>query len=110
MNHINSQRSSHTFNNYQVTTGTMVFTIQQITAFFEDADQMALSHRTRIQLQEEGINAVTDLSDFDDATLKQVSENLKRPGGTIDAQGAIVRTQPFVLGAKILLNETSEVL
>lgn len=103
MNHINSQRSSHTFNNYQVTTGTMVFTIQQITAFFEDADQMALSHRTRIQLQEEGINAVTDLSDFDDATLKQVSENLKRPGGTIDAQGAIVRTQPFVLGAKSLL-------
>jgi hypothetical protein len=72
-NQIHSQRSSHTFNYFKFTTGKMVFTNQQITAFFEDADQMALSNRTCVQLAEEGINVVTDLSDFDDTTLKQVS-------------------------------------
>lgn len=81
----------------------MVFTNAQTTSFFEDADQMALSNRTRVQLVEEGIDNVTDLSDFDDASLKQVSENLKRPGGTVNAQGAIVPTPPFVLGAKSYL-------
>ena len=81
----------------------MVFTNAQTTSFFEDADQMALSNRTRVQLAQEGITNVVDLSDFDDATLKQVSENLKRPGGTVNAQGAIVPTPPFVLGAKSYL-------
>ena len=36
----------------------------QTTAFFEYADQMALSHRTRVFLQSEGINQVGDLVYF----------------------------------------------
>ncbi len=54
----------------------MVFTAQQLTAFFEAADQMAIPTATRIHLQTEGISTVNDLSEFLAADLKQISENL----------------------------------
>ena len=44
----------------------MVFTAPQKTAFFENANQMGLSHRTRVHLQREGIVQVRDLLDFAD--------------------------------------------
>ena len=84
----------------------MVFTAAQTTAFFEDADQMALPHETRQRLAVEGLTAVTDLQDFDDDTFKQLVENLRKPGGTIPdpnpqaPQGAVIPTPAFVIGAK----------
>ena len=84
----------------------MVFTAAQITSFFEDDDQMALPQRTRVQLQAEGLTVVADLLDFDDDSLKQMADNLRRPGGTVQdpnpnaAAGAMIPTPAFVLGAK----------
>ena len=52
----------------------MVFTIAQTTAFFEAADQMGIPGDTRVQLGEEGIEAVSDLSDLDKDTLTQVAD------------------------------------
>jgi hypothetical protein len=86
----------------------MVFTAQQLTAFFEAADQMAIPTATRIHLQTEGISTVNDLSEFLAADLKQISENLRRPSGRIPdpspnaPPGATIPQPPFVLGAKSL--------
>ena len=58
----------------------MVFTGAQITSFFEDADQMGLSHKTRVYLQGEDINHPDDLAEFmDKETWDQIIENCKRP-------------------------------
>ena len=43
----------------------MVLVAAQITAFFEDADQMGIPNDTVVQMQTEGITAVSDLADFD---------------------------------------------
>jgi hypothetical protein len=59
----------------------MVMTVNQMRAFFENADQMAMPDATIIQLQAEGISTVDDLMDFDKETLQQVANNLRRPGG-----------------------------
>jgi hypothetical protein len=84
----------------------MVLTAAQTTAFFESADQMSIPNATVIQLQNEGIETVDDLIDFDKDTLQQVADNLRRPGGRIPdptpgaAPGATIPTPPFVFGAK----------
>ena len=58
----------------------MVFTLLQQTAFFEDNDQMGLSNRTRVFLQNEGIQHPRDLADFaKDEHWSQIIENCKRP-------------------------------
>jgi hypothetical protein len=61
----------------------MVLTAAQTTAFFELPAQMAIAHDMRSQLQQEGIDNVVDLADFEKDTLKQVADNLRRPGGRI---------------------------
>jgi hypothetical protein len=43
----------------------MVLTAAQITTFFKTPTGMAIPHDTRIQLQAEGIDNVSDLVDFD---------------------------------------------
>ena len=43
----------------------MVLTAPQTTAFFENAGQMGLSNRTRLQLQLEGISMLEDLAEWD---------------------------------------------
>jgi hypothetical protein len=69
----------------------MVLPAAQTTAFFKQATQMAIPNVTIIALQNEGINNIGDLIDFDKATLTQVADNLRKPGGG----GA-----PLVFGAK----------
>ena len=45
----------------------MVFTAAQITSFFEDEDQMGLTHRTRtLSLNTEGIITVGELAEWKD--------------------------------------------
>jgi hypothetical protein len=84
----------------------MVFTIAQTTLFFEAQDQMGIPADTRLQLANEGIQAVSDLSDFYKDTLTQVADNLRRPGGRIANPdpnaplGATIAQPPFVFGAK----------
>ena len=58
----------------------MVFTPLQITAFFEEAAQMGLPHRTRVYLQGEGINHPDDLVEFTEKEAwAQIVEACKRP-------------------------------
>ena len=84
----------------------MVLTNAQTTAFFENANQMAIPHATVMQLRNEGITAVDDLEEFDADSLAQIANNLRRPGGRIPdptpgaPPGATIPTPPFVFGAK----------
>ena len=58
----------------------MVSGVAQVTAFFEDNDQMGLSHRTLMHLQYEGIGRPNDLVYFTASdSWKKIIENCKRP-------------------------------
>ena len=61
----------------------MVFTAAQTTFFFCDADQMALSARTYAAIDAEGLTNLDEIVKLDKASLKQISENLRRPGGHV---------------------------
>jgi hypothetical protein len=52
----------------------MVFTINQTTAFFKNADQMGIPADTQAQLANEEIEPVSDLADFDKKALTQVAD------------------------------------
>jgi hypothetical protein len=84
----------------------MVLTAAQTTAFFEGAAQMGIPNATVVQLVNEGISEVDDLSEFDRDSLQQVADNLRRPGGRIPdptagaVAGATIPTPPFIFGAK----------
>jgi hypothetical protein len=70
----------------------MVFTAHQVTAFFEDADQMAVSHRTRLQLAHQGLAHPSDLEMLDSDAITKLAKLLDKPNGRIqnpDANAAI---------------------
>ena len=79
---------------------------------------MGLLPRTRNQLTEEGITSASDLAEFDKESMKQVAENLRRPGGRVadpdpnSAAGATIPTPPFTFGAKtqLRLNAATEIV
>ena len=84
----------------------MVFTPLQITAFFEEAAQMGLPHRTRQYLQGEGINHPDDLAEFTEKEAwAQIVEACKRPPQVAAPAGggALQNQVPFQLPAKSLL-------
>ena len=84
----------------------MVLTAAQTQAFFEQPAQMGIPHATVVQLQVEGIAAVSNLADFDKESLQQLADNLRKPAGRIPdpnpaaAPGATIPTPPFIFGAK----------
>ena len=84
----------------------MVLTNAQVQAFFTDNHQMGIPQATVDQLVHEGIATVSDLSDFDEKSLGQVAETLRKPGGRVPdpnpgaAPGATIPTPAFVFGAK----------
>jgi hypothetical protein len=84
----------------------MVFTAAQVTLFFEAPDQMAITHRTRLKLAEEGIDHPSDLLEFTKEGFKKLAESLKYPDGRVpnpDAgapAGAMIITPRYALGAK----------
>jgi hypothetical protein len=84
----------------------MPLTVAQTTAFFEDAAQMAIPNAMAVQLQEEGIDTVDSLTEFDADTIERIAAKLRRPAGRIvdpnpgAAEGATIATPPFVFGAK----------
>ena len=84
----------------------MVLTAVQTTAFFQSPDQMGLPHKTIMQMQQEGIQTVADLADFEKQSLQQLADNLRKPGGRIPdpnpnaAPGATIPMPAFTYGAK----------
>ena len=84
----------------------MVLTAAQTTAFFENPDQLGIPHKTMVQIQQEGIQTVADLADFENQELQQLADNLRKPGGRIPdpnpnaAPGATIPTPAFTYGAK----------
>ena len=82
----------------------MVLTAGQLTLFFEDANQMGLSNRTRLHLQTEGIATPDDLVDFvTKDSWDPIVDNCKRPPQIPGAGGALVNQQAFHLPAKSLM-------
>ena len=79
----------------------MVLTAAQTTAFFENPDQLGIPHETIVQIQQEGIQTVADLADFEKQELQQLADNLRKPGGRIldpnqnAAPGATIPTPAF---------------
>jgi hypothetical protein len=83
----------------------MVLTAGQITSFFEDADQMGLKNRTRIDsLVPEGITTVDELKEWDDDDWDQWASNCKRPDKTADPlnPALLIATVPYSLSVKSL--------
>ena len=83
----------------------MVFTNDQTTAFFEDANQMAVPGETRPGLNMEGIVNVEDLEDFTEDDLIQVAQNLRKPAGVMvdpNNRNRRIPQTPYVFGAKSL--------
>ena len=84
----------------------MVLTAAQTTAFFESPDQMGIPHTIMVQMQQEGIQSVADLADFEKQTLQQLADNLRKPGGRVPdpdpnaALGATIPMPAFTYGAK----------
>jgi hypothetical protein len=66
----------------------MVLAAAQTTAFFENGDQMGITHATVVQLATEGRMSVIDLADFDIESLQQLADNLRRPGRVSDPNPA----------------------
>ena len=61
----------------------MLLTAAQTTAYFKGPDQMGIPHATMVQMQQEGVQSVADLADFEKASLQQLADNLRKPGGRI---------------------------
>ena len=67
---------------------------------------MSIPRATVTQLANEGIVTVEDLEDFDGESIKQIANNLRRPGGRVRdptpgaARGATIPTPPFVFRSK----------
>ena len=84
----------------------MVLTEAQTTVFFENPDQLGIPHRTMVQIQREGIQAVADLADFEKQELQQLADNLRKPGRRIPdpnpnaAPGETIPLPSFTDGAK----------
>ena len=71
---------------------------------------MALPANTRLAISQEGMEDLYDLVKFDEKILKQITKNLRRPGGHVpypdpnSAVGATIPTPSFVFGAKSQLH------
>ena len=65
-----------------------------------------ISHKTRLELESEGINTPKELVEFDEDSISEISNNLRRLGGRVPdlTHGAVTRatipTPPFTSGSK----------
>jgi hypothetical protein len=69
----------------------MVLTNAQRLAFFTEPAQMAIPAATVTQLEEEGIEMIDDLLEFDKDSIEQIAMNMRRPAAGL---------QPFAFSAK----------
>ena len=56
----------------------LIFSVANLTTFFEDQEYLGMNHITRLWLVEEGIDSVNNLEDFDKESIKQIAHNLQR--------------------------------
>ena len=66
---------------------------------------MGIPYATMVQMQQEGIQSVADLADFEKQSLQQLADNLRKPGGRVadpDPKflGATIPTPAFTYGAR----------
>ena len=83
----------------------MVIVTAQITSFFEDADQMGLTHRTRtLSLNSEGRITVGELSEWKDDEWDQWKNNCKKPDIIPDQENPanLIHQTPFAISVKSL--------
>ena len=81
----------------------MVLTNNKISAFFDNASQMALPHAAVVQLINEGISEPSDLNEFDQSLISQIADNLRHPRGRVvdpNYPTATIPTPPFIFVAK----------
>jgi len=90
----------------------MVFNTQQLTAFFQNAPQMALSDTQRNRLAQEGLVTINDFADFKSDQSSDAFNNMRTsiPGvpPVLDANGdvvteAIPAIPPCLISARCLL-------
>ena len=82
----------------------MVLTAPQTTVFFENAGQMGLSNRTRVQLQLEGINMIPDLAEWDSEQWDDFNSNCRRPDMIPNPANPaqLIHQQPFLVPVRSL--------
>ena len=81
----------------------MVLTTAQITYFFEDTDQMGLTHRTRtLSLNTEGIITVGELAEWKDDDWDQWKNNCKKPDRILDPENPanLIHQTTFAISVK----------
>ena len=61
----------------------MVITAAQMTDFFTESGYMALPAATHLAISQEGLEDLADLFEFDKKIQKQITDNLRRPGGRV---------------------------
>ena len=64
---------------------------------------MGIPQATVNRMQQEGITSVDDLIDFDDKSIKQLAENMRKPGGHVPdpaGGGGMIPTPPFPFGIR----------
>ncbi len=72
------------------TIAAQLFDAAALTLFFEDANNMGLSHHTRLQLAVVGITEPEDFKEFDDNGMMAIFTNLLKPP-KVPALGAAAR-------------------
>ena len=55
----------------------------QVSANFDDTNQMVIHYETRIQLKYEEIDTLEDLVEFDEVSISKISGNFIIPGGRV---------------------------
>jgi hypothetical protein len=84
----------------------LLFDAAMLTLFFEDANNMGLSHCTRLQLAVEGITVPKGIKEFDNKDMKAIFTNLLKPpkvpatGATARAAGTLGKIQAYEVSAK----------
>ena len=83
----------------------MVLTAAQITSFFEDADQIGLTHLTRtLSLNSEGIIKVAELAEWKDDDWDQWKNNCRNPDRIPEPESpaTVIHQTSFAISVKSL--------
>ena len=83
----------------QVQSSIMAFAAAQTTSFIEDADQMALTYVTIVQLKTERITNIDDLGNFGEDDFSKIVANLCKPPGGVVAFTSGAKSQKRLLAA-----------
>jgi hypothetical protein len=77
-----------------------LFDAAALTAFFENANAMALSNHTCLQLVSEGILIPDNFKDFDDDGLEAIFLNLVKPPKVPGVGARLVEARAYEVSAK----------